>query len=122
MIPRKPHHKRLERSGKPMKRTRLRPVGKNSLQAQKREWNAEWKRDFAHITWCESCGIPDGFGDAKLTQMHAEKQRFITTREGCRRAAKVCWGEHRAKDEATGDDPHGEMAKFVDDLIARRPD
>ncbi len=120
MLPRKPHHKQLTR--KPMKRgtKQMRKIGKNALGISKREWNNEWKEQMKDVVWCESCGNPDGFGDAKLTQMHATKQRFITTREDCFRAAKVCWGEHKKYDFATGDDPHGEMAKFVDDLIAKR--
>ena len=92
----------------------------NSLTRQKNIWNAEWKRAMAHIVWCESCGVPDGFGDQKLTQMHATKQRFITTREQCHRAAKVCWGEHRKYDEGTGENVHQRMADFVDSLIEKR--
>lgn len=100
---------------KPMNR-----VGKNQLGINKRRWNAEWHDDMKDIVWCESCGQPDGFGDAKLTQMHAVKQRFITTEEESKRAAKVCWGEHRSYDFATGENVHERMAEFVDSLIQRR--
>lgn len=105
---------------KPVKHKPMRSRGKNPLGILKRKWNAEWKRDFAHIQFCESCGKPDGPGDAKLTQMHSLKQRFLTTREGCRRAAKVCWGEHRSYDFATGENVHKRMADFVDGLIEAR--
>lgn len=111
---RKHEWKRLQ-PGKPLKR-----FGKNSLGIKKRRWNAEWKEEMKHITWCESCGRPDGPGDRKLTMAHALKQRFITTEEDCKRAAKVCWGEHRSYDEATGEDVHEKMREFVDGLIAKR--
>jgi hypothetical protein len=102
------------------KRRKVRRVGGSSLKQDKIRWNNEWKEEHKHITWCESCGNPDGPGDAKLTQMHALKQRMIVTEEDCKRAAKVCWGEHRPKDEATGPDTHLRMAEFVDNLIAIR--
>ena len=121
MLERKPHHKQLQRSTKPQKsKASLKPQGKNQLGILKRQWNAQWKKDFAHIRWCESCGVPDGFGDDKLTQMHAEKQRFITTEAQCRRAAWVCWREHYSYDFAVGDNVHQRMADFVDALVARR--
>lgn len=142
MIPHKPEHKgfkprkpwtrkpqtlmrrpTVRKPGAKVKpRKPLRQIGKNQLGIDKRRWNAEWKAEFKHIDHCESCGRPDGPGESKLTQMHGLKQRFITTREGCYRAAKVCWGEHRPYDEATGPDVHERMAAFVDGLIERRSD
>lgn len=103
---------------KPYKK--LQPRGKNQLHIDKRRWNKEWHEEMKDVTWCESCGTPDGYGDAKLTMMHAVKQRFITTEEQGKRAAKVCWGEHRAFDFATGNDVHEKMAEFVDRLIEAR--
>jgi hypothetical protein len=67
------------------------------------------------INWCESCGTNYG-----LSIMHATKRRFIENREDYFRAAIVCLPEHQSYDEATGDDPHGKMAAFVDGLIAKR--
>ena len=98
----------------------LSPLGKNRLGILKRKWNAEWHKEFEYIHWCESCGQPDGIGDSRLTQMHAVKQRFITTEAECKRAAKVCWGEHRKFDFATGENVHEKMAGFVDNLIMKR--
>jgi hypothetical protein len=94
--------------------------GRGTLRSQKDEWEAEWKRDNAHRKFCWSCGVrSDGNPENTTTMMHALKQRFITTREDCRRAAWVCWREHRSYDEAQGTDVHAKMAEFVDGLIKK---
>jgi hypothetical protein len=94
---------------------------KSDHQKQKDIWNREWKRDHAHVKYCWSCGkLPGGPSpDDVITQMHALKQRFVISRESCRRAAWVCWGEHRSYDEAQGLDVHRKMAEFVDGLIQK---
>jgi hypothetical protein len=94
--------------------------GRSELRANKDKWNAEWKKDHAHLKFCWSCGITGGPSpDDVITQMHALKQRFITTREDSRRAAWVCWREHRSYDEAQGIDVHARMAAFVNGLIKK---
>lgn len=93
---------------------------KSDHQRDKDRWNAEWKKDHAHLKFCWSCGVrPDGNPDNIITQMHATKQVEIRTREDCRRAAWVCWREHRAHDEAQGLEVHAKMAAFVDKLIKK---
>jgi len=67
------------------------------------------------IDYCESCGTSYG-----LSIMHATKRRFIENKTDYFRAAIVCLPEHQSYDEATGDEPHGKMAAFVDGLIAKR--
>ena len=52
--------------------------------------------------------------------MHGLKRRRIQSRADYFRAAIVCLPEHQSYDEATGDDPHGQMAEFVDGLIGKR--
>lgn len=91
---------------------------KSSHRQDKDEWNAEWKKDHAHLKYCWSCGSRGEPGNP-ITQMHATKQRFIRTREDSRRAAWVCWEEHKSYDEAQGVDVHEKMAAFVDGLIER---
>ena len=92
----------------------------NQLTKDKKKWNAKWKKDFAHITWCESCGVQDGYGADRLTQAHSRKQRFITTEEGCRESAKLCIKCHRALDEATGENVHERMRARILELINAR--
>lgn len=79
MIPRKPHHKRLERSGKPMKR------GKKSAK-----WDrirAEIKIEFERrgIVFCEMCGRT-----SSLSFAHRYKRRFITDEDELRMVALLC--------------------------------
>jgi hypothetical protein len=93
---------------------------KSDHQKDKDRWNAEWKRDNADIKYCWSCGKSGGASpDDVITQMHGLKQRFIRTRDDCRFAAWVCWGEHRRYDEAQGLEVHRMMAEFVDSLIVK---
>ena len=90
-----------------------------STRAKERlKWHRELKRHlFEHlgIQRCESCGTTWA-----LSIAHATKRRFIRTREDYFRAAVLCLPEHQKLDEATGDDPHGRMAMFIDALIANR--
>lgn len=67
------------------------------------------------IDHCESCGTTYG-----LSIAHATKRRFIQTKEDYFRAIILCLPEHQQLDEATGDDPHGRMARFVDEIITNR--
>jgi hypothetical protein len=122
MLRHKPTHKGFKRkSFSEMLDARKRfQSAKSELRKQKDIWNAEWKKDHADIKFCWSCGKSGGPnpGDV-ITQMHGLKQRFATTRETCRFAAWVCWGEHRPYDEAQGIDVHQKMADFVRGLIAK---
>jgi hypothetical protein len=122
MIKKQPWHKGFKRKTPEQAVAARRKFadGKSELRLQKDKWNDEWKRDHAHVKFCWSCGVhPDGNPENTITQMHALKQRFCTTREACRRSAWVCWREHRAKDEAQGKDVHAKMAEFVDGLIRK---
>lgn len=100
-----------------MKRSRMRRFGISNRSKDRRLWDRQLKEWFLEqgITRCESCGT-----DYQVTVMHALKRDYIKTREDYFRAALVCWEEHLPYDEGKGDDPHGKMAAFVDELIERR--
>lgn len=103
------------------------PRSKNARTLQHDIWEKEWKEEHRHIRNCESCGQGENYSDpdSRLTMMHALKRNKIGSGQADRadymRAAKVCWGEHRRYDEATGPDVHERMADFVDGLIEKRP-
>jgi len=138
MIKKQPYHKGFKRrtadevaeraarrTAKALERGAI-PHTKNARTLQHDIWEREWKDEFRHIKNCENCGKPEtGDRDSKLTMMHALKRNKIGShpehRADYMRAAKVCWGEHRPYDEATGVDVHQKMADFVDGLIAKRP-
>lgn len=91
----------------------------NSERARR---HARWQRELKHylfeklgIRRCESCGTTYG-----LSIAHARKRRFLKTREDYFRAAVLCLEEHQKLDEATGNNPHGRMAAFIDRLIQQR--
>jgi membrane protease subunit (stomatin/prohibitin family) len=121
MIPHKPHHKGFKRkSFEEMNTARSKFQNqKSNHQKDKDRWNREWKKENASMKFCWSCGTQGEPGNP-ITQMHALKQRFISTEEDCKRAAWVCWKEHIAHDEAQGSDVHRKMAEFVDHLIERQ--
>lgn len=137
MIKHKPHHKGFRRktseeiaaqAARRMEKSLergIKPKVKNTRTSQHDIWEKEWKAEHRHITWCESCGRTGGPDpDSKLTMMHALKRNKIGSKPEdevqYKRAAKVCWGEHRKYDEAQGSDVHERMAAFVDHLISVR--
>lgn len=92
-------------------------MGQSTRAKDRARWQRELKEWFRLNLpeQCESCGTT-----YQLTTMHATKRRFINTREDYFRAALVCWPEHVAHEEATGENVHQRMADFVDGLIQRR--
>lgn len=77
---RKPHHKRLERSDKPMKRSPMRRgVGKSNRSQRRAEWQKEMLEKWGRGKYCEwpGCKTPTLF----VANAHRLVKTKIVTRE-----------------------------------------
>lgn len=134
MIPRKAHHKKLQRKpwakktpnpwqpkpDRPVKvRKRINPRGKSNRSVQRRAWQAEMMGKYAHVDYCEwPGGCSDTFG---LANAHRLKKTKITSRsEYVDGRAMLCGAHHRSLDEAVGEDVHQRMYDTITAIIESR--